>query len=130
MTKVETESTYEHIGSDDKIMGVMEVSDKYREVGGWTIGKSYCSNCRKGIHSTPNKLRCKDASNCECKCQTHYVGQDGLLRPYGVIDDSLERMKSSGELEEEKKANNVIDNINQEFNKLKESNTAHPPKTK
>jgi len=86
-----TESDVSGMGEDAEVVAVMEASAKFKEVSGWTLGKNYCSNCKKGIHSTPNKSRCKNAKNCECRCRTHYIGKDGLLRPYGVIDDSDER---------------------------------------
>lgn len=55
--------------------------------------KYYCVNCRKQIHNTPdNENRCK-ARGCECKCRTHYIGKDGIARPYGTPDDSDERAK-------------------------------------
>jgi len=50
--------------------------------------RRYCVNCRKGIHNTPdNDSRCK-GKGCDCRCQTHYIGLDGRVRPYGIPDDS------------------------------------------
>ncbi len=62
-------------------------------------GTLRCSNCRgtktrRPIHCLVGKdgqprVRCTKTSVCECKCRTHYIGQDGRLRPYGVPDDSF-----------------------------------------
>ena len=67
--------------------------DKERPAWLSSFIRYYCSNCNKGIHNTPeNDLRCK-RRGCECRCQTHYIGQDGIARPYGIPDDSAERAK-------------------------------------
>lgn len=57
--------------------------------------KIYCTRCAKGIHNISEKdQRClgsrkKGRSDCQCYCQTHYIGRDGRLRKYGTIDDSF-----------------------------------------
>lgn len=57
--------------------------------------KYYCTNCRKQIHNTPeNQNRCK-GRGCECRCRTHYIGKDGIARPFGIPDDSEERAKKA-----------------------------------
>lgn len=44
----------------------------------------YCSNCKKGLHNTPKKERCK-GKDCECRCRTHYVDTEtGRIFPFGV----------------------------------------------
>lgn len=82
-------------------------------VKGFTLGHSFCSNCKKGIHSTPGKFRCKN-SDCECKCQTHYIGKDGKLRPYGIEDDST---FNDVEVKAETESNDVIAKINEQYRK-------------
>jgi hypothetical protein len=57
--------------------------------------KIYCRRCENGFHNiAENDQRClgsrkKGRSDCQCACQTHYVGRDGKLRKYGVPDDSF-----------------------------------------
>jgi len=58
---------------------------------GWFIGrKYYCTNCRKAIHNRPDNIQICKGHGCDCPCQTHYVGGDGMtLIPHGQKDTSL-----------------------------------------
>lgn len=80
-----------------------------------TYKRYYCSNCKRGIHNTPeNDLRCK-RKGCECRCQTHYVGRDGKARPYGTPDDSFTK---DTELKTEPANDAEIEKIIAEYHKL------------
>ena len=38
----------------------------------------YCVNCRKGLHNTKDKERCR-GKDCECRCRYFYVDGNGYL---------------------------------------------------
>jgi len=72
-------------GEEEFVSGV-DVKEDYHHP--YIPNRYFCTNCSKGIHNTPDyEKRCKQ-KGCECKCLTHYVGYDGRIRPYGIIDDS------------------------------------------
>jgi hypothetical protein len=74
---------------------VVRNTDDGGEKPAWlaSFKRYYCSNCRQGIHNTPeNDRRCK-RNGCDCRCKTHYIGMDGRARPYGTPDDSAERLE-------------------------------------
>lgn len=70
------------------------VKNPVKERAAYIPPKIYCSRCQKGIHNiSENDQRClgsrkKGRSDCQCACQTHYVGRDGRLRKHGTPDDS------------------------------------------
>lgn len=78
--------------------------------------KIYCKRCIKGIHNiAKNDKRClgaKGTSDCQCPCQTHYVGRDGKLRPYDKPDDSLKKPDAQKPTAE---SDAFIEKINQQW---------------
>lgn len=69
--------------------------DEYK-TSGFHGNRHFCIKCQQRKHSEPNIKRCTGGA-CECKCNTHYVGKDGKLRPYGIADDSIIEESSSKE---------------------------------
>ena len=73
------------------------VKNPLRERAAYIPPKIYCTRCLKGIHNiSENDQRClgsrkKGRSDCQCPCQTHYVGKDGKLRKHGTPDDSFKK---------------------------------------
>jgi len=109
--EINTEKDFSSAGTDEKVIGVMDVSDAYK-VQGFTLHKFYCGNCKKTIHSTPGKYRCNN-SNCECKCQTHYIGVTGQLIPYGYDDPA--RLSLEKESKPNKETDLLIEAINKSY---------------
>jgi hypothetical protein len=86
----------------DKISGEDDLDDLEKNGKGLVVKeravyippKIYCTRCLKGHHNiSENDQRClgsrkKGRSDCQCPCQTHYVGRDGRLRKYNTPDDS------------------------------------------
>lgn len=55
----------------------------------FSLKRNLCSNCKKGIHNTPEiDSRCTDKS-CECKCKTHFLAPNGRPYPYGTPADKI-----------------------------------------
>lgn len=89
-----------HLSGDDDLDDLetngkgLVVRNPLKERAAYIPPKIYCTRCQKGIHNiSENDQRClgarkKSRSDCQCACQTHYVGRDGRLRKHGTPDDS------------------------------------------
>lgn len=104
------------VDKDEEIIGIAGDADQFK-VSGFTLKKFYCTNCKKGIHSVPNKMRCK-TTDCECECKTHYISRDGIHRiPYGVADPHQHPDMMSERKRDE--SDEFIDEINDNFRNRK-----------
>ena len=101
------------------------VKENLKERAAYIPPKIYCSRCKENIHNiAENDQRClgsrkKGRTDCQCSCQTHYVGRDGKLRKYGTPDDSFTK-------DEEPKIDHSLDaeyaRITAEYHKLHGTN--------
>ena len=94
----------ESIDNGEEIIGRAGNANDEINVTSSGIKKNYCGNCKKNIHSihgTKKKggpvVMFKDRCNnkeCECKCLTHFIGEDGHLRKLDTVDDSIAKMRA------------------------------------
>ena len=108
------------VTSDETVVGVHVSGVTLQEGLNTSFTRNYCSNCKKKIHCYVKVDRetneaivhntCK-ASDCECKCKTHYsCKQCGYLHPYGTdCDRPDEKPVTSSETDA------LIDAINKGF---------------
>lgn len=96
-------------------------TDQYAGLGGFSLGHNPCPNCKKAIHTTPPRkkgqpvnFRC-NRKDCECKCRTHYIGENGHLVPYGQPDPSVPQVDNY-QLPRDK-IDDIVDTINAKWNK-------------
>ena len=82
----------------EEIIGVAGSADDEINIKSAQYARFQCTNCAKrkihciagGKKGDPVEMlkdRCTNPE-CECRCRTHYIANNGRLRRYGTVDDT------------------------------------------
>jgi len=86
------------LDADEQVIGRAGNKDDEINIKSAQYSRFQCTNCAKrkihciagGKKGEPVQLlkdRCTNAE-CECRCRTHYIANNGRLKPYGTIDNT------------------------------------------